>query len=184
MKPTISLTNSIIRRLNEDEIVPFFDCGDADLNDFITNSAQAYLKAKLAVTYVLIDRTSPYKVIAFCSLANDRISLSDFESKTDFNRFRRFQHFPQSKRLKSYPAVKICRLGVDKEMKGRSAGTILLDFIKTYFTVDNKTGCRFLTVDAYANAIPFYQKNGFVILNEDDKDDPTRLLFFDLNDVD
>ena len=53
----------------------------------------------------------------------------------------------------------------------------------TISLANNKTGCRFLTVDAYADAIPFYQKNGFVVLNDDDKDDPTRLLFFDLNDV-
>ena len=28
--------------------------------------------------------------------------------------------------------------------------------------LENKTGCRFLTVDAYAAAVPFYEKNGFV----------------------
>lgn len=48
---------------------------------------------------------------------------------------------------------------------------------------DNKTGCRFLTVDAYADAIPFYLKNGFIPLNEDDVGQATRLLFFDLSDI-
>ena len=62
-------------------------------------------------------------------------------------------------------------------------GTYLLNFIKTFFVVNNKTGCRFLTVDAYAAAIPFYQKNGFVPLNDDDKNAPTRLLYFDLRDI-
>ena len=57
-------------------------------------------------------------------------------------------------------------------------------FIKSYFVADNKTGCRFLTVDAYADAIPFYLKNGFIPLNEDDAGQATRLLFFDLNDID
>lgn len=52
-----------------------------------------------------------------------------------------------------------------------------------YFLLDNKTGCRFITVDAYAAAVPFYLKNGFVPLNDDDLNDPTRLLYFDLNDV-
>lgn len=47
----------------------------------------------------------------------------------------------------------------------------------------DETGCRFITVDAYANAIPFYVRNGFVPLNDDDKDEPTRLLYFDLNEV-
>lgn len=49
---------------------------------------------------------------------------------------------------------------------------------------DNKTGCRFITVDAYAAAIPFYLRNGFVPLNDEDIDDLTRLLYFDLNDLD
>ena len=108
--------------------------------------------------------------------------MSDFENKTEFNRFRK-NRFPNEKRLKSYPAAKLCRLGVDESMKGQSLGTLLLRFIKSYFVVDNKTGCRFLTVDAYADAVPFYLKNGFFPLNEDDKDDDTRLLYFDLNDV-
>jgi hypothetical protein len=69
-------------------------------------------------------------------------------------------------------------------MKGHSIGTYLLKFIKTYFTSDNKTGCRFITVDAYAAAIPFYLNNGFVPLNDEDIDEPTRLLYFDLNDLD
>lgn len=74
-------------------------------------------------------------------------------------------------------------LAVDKTLKGQSIGTYLLNFIKSFFVVNNKTGCRFLTVDAYAPAIPFYEKNGFVLLNDDDIDAPTRLLYFDLKDI-
>ena len=59
-----------------------------------------------------------------------------------------------------------------------------MDFIKSYFVFDNKTGCRFITVDAYIDAIAFYGKNGFVPLNSDDEDSVyTRLLYFDLNDI-
>lgn len=173
-----------IRRLDETEYVNSFDCGDEDLNDFIINESVPFRKALLATTYVLAEKEDPDHVIAFCSLANDRVSLSDFENKTDFNRFRRQKQFPQSKRLKSYPAVKLCRLAVDKSAKGMAAGSLLLDFIKTYFVNDNKTGCRFVTVDAYIAAIPFYEKNGFLPLNTDDEDSEyTRLLYFDLNDI-
>lgn len=170
-----------VRKLSADEQVNSFNCGDADLNDFLINEAAPYRQALLAVTYVLEEKSTK-QVAAFFSLANDRVSLSDFENKTEFNRFRKTR-FVNEKRLKSYPAAKLCRLGVDESMKGQSIGTLLLRFIKSYFVVDNKTGCRFLTVDAYANAVPFYQKNGFVPLNEDDKDDDTRLLYFDLSDV-
>lgn len=39
------------------------------------------------------------------------------------------------------------------------------------------------TVDAYATALPFYLRNEFVPLNDDDIDSQTRLLFFGLNDI-
>ena len=170
-----------VRKLNPDERVTSFDCGDEDLNSFILEEAPLYRKVLLAVTYVVEDSGSG-KVLAYFSLANDKVSLSDFESKTEFNRFRR-KRFVNEKRLKSYPAGKLCRLAVDNAAKNLHIGSNLIRFIKGYFITDNKTGCRFLTVDAYADAIPFYLKNGFVPLNEDDAGQATRLLFFDLNDI-
>ena len=115
-------------------------------------------------------------VLAYFSLANDKISKTEFENNTEFNRFKR--RFKNSKRLKSYPAVKICRLAVDKNARKLHLGTKLLNFIKGYFAKDNKTGCRFITVDAYIEAIPFYLKNSFLELTKNDKDAThTRLLY-------
>ena len=168
-----------IRRLEKQEIVNSFDCGDADLNNFILNESLLYRKELLAVSYAVEDNSK--SVIAYFSLANDRVSLSDFEDKTAFNRFRRHR-FVNEKRLKSYPAVKICRFGVDLMVK-KHIGTRVLNFIKSYFIEDNKTGCRFITVDAYSSAIPFDLKNGFEPLTSDDENDATRLLYFDLNDI-
>ena len=172
----------IVVKLEEQDSVKSFDCGDDDLNDFILHESPLYRKEKLAVTYVLkeADDLANEHIKAFFSLSNDRISISDFDSKTKYNRFSR--RFNNHKRLKSYPAAKIGRLAVHASAKGMNIGSTLLNFIKRYFTADNKTGCRFITVDAYAAAIPFYLRNGFVPLNEEDADEPTRLLYFDLND--
>ena len=41
-----------IRKLQKDERVKSFNCGDDDLNDFILNKAILYRKSLLAVTYV------------------------------------------------------------------------------------------------------------------------------------
>jgi GNAT superfamily N-acetyltransferase len=72
---------------------------------------------------------------------------------------------------------------VSESVRGEGIGSMLLDFIKAYFIIDNKTGCRFVTVDAYRSAIPFYEKNGFLPLQaDDDTSAPTRLMFFDLAD--
>lgn len=170
-----------IRRLSKRDRVSNFDCGDEDLNDFILNESYYYRQALLAVSYVIETRESN-QVVGFFSLANDRISLSDFENKTEFNRFRK-KNFVNEKRIKSYPAVKICRLGIDKSVKRMSLGTFILDFIKSYFVFDNKTGCRFITVDAYNEAVPFYLKNNFLPLSNEADTDYTKLLFFDLDEI-
>lgn len=160
------------------DTVSAFDCHDEDLNDFILNEASLYRNALLSVTYIVEDKYSG-EVLAYFSLANDKISLSDFDSKTEFNRFRKHK-FVNDKRLRSYPAIKICRLAIAQSAQNQSIGTYLLEFIEDYFIVDNKSGCRFVTVDAYVNAIPFYIKNNYQFLNNDDEDKHTRVMYFDL----
>ena len=141
---------------------------DDDLNDFILNAAHLYREELLAVTYVMEERSSG-KVLAYFSLMNDKVSLNEFENKTEFNRFRK-HHFANEKRIKSYPAAKIGRFAVDISARGLGK---------------NKTGCRFITVDAYINAIPFYKKYEFKELTISDKDDKhTRALIFDLKQLD
>ena len=167
-----------VRRLNIGDSVSEFDCSDEDLNDFILNEACLYRNALLSVTYVVEDKET-HDVLAYFSLANDKISISDFESKTEFNRFRKHK-FVNEKRLRSYPAIKIGRLAISRKAQHQSIGTYLLEFIEDYFIIDNKSGCRFVTVDAYVNAIPFYIKNNYQFLNNDDEDKRTRVLYFDL----
>lgn len=169
-----------IRKLESDERIESFDCGDADLNDFILNESLFYREALLAVSYVFEDKATG-EVAAYFSLANDRVALSDFADKTEFNRFRR-KRFLNEKRMKSYPAGKLCRFGVNHTYQGKALGAFLIDFIKAFFIFDNKTGCRFVTVDAYRSAMPFYEKNGFLPLLEEDDGEMTRLLYFDLAD--
>ena len=170
-----------IRKLQKNERVKSFNCGDDDLNDFLLNRAITYRKALLAVTYVF-ENIESKEIIGYFSLANDRVSLTDFENNTEFNRFRR-NRFVNGKRIKSYPSVKICRLGIKKDYHGKGIGSILLYFIKSYFLEDNKSGCRFITVDAYHDAIPFYQNNDFQFLRKEEDDFVTRLLYYDLNDI-
>ena len=77
-----------VRKLQKEEKVKSFDCGDDDLNDFLLNRSVPYRKALLAVTYIF-ENVETKEVIGYFSLANDRVSLTDFDDKTEFNRFRR-----------------------------------------------------------------------------------------------
>ena len=110
-------------RLDPANAVKSFDCGDRDLNDFILNHAAAFQKYLIAVTYACVDVDDASKVYAYCSLANDKVAITDFKDKAEFNRFRKKRGFPNEKRLKSYPAVKLCRLGVDETAKGLRFGS-------------------------------------------------------------
>lgn len=112
-----------VRRLDIGDSVSAFDCYDEDLNDFILNEASLYRNALLSVTYVVEDKITD-EVLAYFSLSNDKISISDFENKTDFNRFRKHK-FTNQKRLRSYPAIKIGRLAIAKSAQRQSIGTYL-----------------------------------------------------------
>jgi len=173
--------NIVLRRLGEDDVVSRFDCGDEDLNDFIFGDALLYYKVRLATTYVLEDKNTQ-DTIGYFSLAHDRISLTDFPSNSAYNRFRK-QFFAQGKMFKSYPALKICRLATDQKYRGDGIGTMMVNMIVTSYKFDNKAGCRFITVDAYADALPFYYKFGFKPLSKEDEDAPARLLYFDLENI-
>lgn len=157
------------------EIKPFV-CKDNDLNEFLLEDAKNYLKELMAVTYMFVDRKEN-KTVAYFSLLNDKVSY-DPEGKSIWNRLSR--GINNRKRRKSYPSVKIGRLAVAKEYEGHNIGSDILNFIKIAFTNKNRTGCRFITLDAYSDVVDFYMKNGFNFFTEKDKNDKTRLMYFDL----
>jgi GNAT superfamily N-acetyltransferase len=66
--------------------------------------------------------------------------------------------------------------------QSQGIGTEIMDYIKGYFLDNNKTGCRFIIVDALNNprTIKFYKNNGFDFLTTEDINDESRLMFFDL----
>jgi len=117
-------------------------------------------------------------VAAYFSLSNDSLKR-EFVPKSTLKRI--FKKIPHRKRYKSMPAVKIGRLATCVEMQCQNIGTDIIDYLKMWFTDGNKTGCRFIIVDAYNNsrAIKFYADNGFEFLVSDENED-TRLMYFDL----
>ena len=53
-----------IRRLDINDRISNFNCGDEDLNDFIINESQLYRGEMLAVTYVIEDNNGV--ILAYC----------------------------------------------------------------------------------------------------------------------
>ena len=148
-----------------------FDCGDDDLNEYFHMDVMWHREELLTQTYCLFKSTSPDLILALLDFCNDVIKV-----KYPFDNIDPRIHYP------SLPAVKLTRFGVLKQLQGTNIGTHALNLVKQLFTTDNRTGCRFITVDAYNNprVINFYEKNGFSLLTETDKNKDTRSLFFDL----
>jgi len=135
-----------------------FNCGDNDLNEFLKIDSFKYHKSRLASTILVIHGD---KIIGFFSLSADAIKLIDDEKeKCDVS----------EKPLQEYPAVKLVRLAVDKRYQGKNLGKIILRIAIGLILekLDNSVGCRFITVDAYTNKVPFYKNYGFII-NEHSK---------------
>lgn len=174
-----------------------FDCGNTDLNDFFAADVLHYTAELLGKSYCFTLDEDDKQIVAAFTIANDSIKTYSLPNarKKKVN-----AEIPRQKQMKSYPAVLIGRLGVGtafRKMAGeeKSVGDQLMDFIKFWFTDSaNKTGCRFIVVDAYNEEAPlrYYKRNGFEVLFSSaeqekqytnqpaEKELLTRLLYFDL----
>ena len=86
-------------------------------------------------------------------------------------------------------------MNVEFRQKDYHVGSQLIDFIKDWFSDENnKTGCRFLVVDAYnkCEVLHYYESNGFKFLHNSEQEEAeyykiqqdvhlyTRLMYYDL----
>lgn len=167
-----------------------FECDNSDLNDFFLNDCVNYSQQLLGKTYCFTLDSEDKDIVCAFTISNDSIKVSNLPSA---RKNKLTTRIPRQKRFKSYPAVLIGRLGVNKNYKRNGIGSELMDFIKSWFVdKDNKTGCRFIVVDSYntENALQYYLKNGFEFLFSSESQEKenignqrelkTRLMYFDL----
>ena len=147
-----------------------FDCGDTDPNEFFLKDAIPHKKQMIGLTYFFYDETDK-TAISFFTVMNDAVRTDSFKAD-----------LPEGKKYTFYPAVKIGRFGVNKKYHRFGIGTQQMKFIKHLFTQENKTGCRFLTVDAYnkPEILNFYLKSDFAFHTVKDKSKNTRTMRYDL----
>jgi len=127
-----------------------FDCDDNDLNEFLRKDSLKYKEQLIANTFIVIYKD---KVVAFFSMMNDSIKLkiTETESTSELNR------------LPEYPALKIGRLGVDKNFKGQGFGKFIIDFVVGVCrNVNEVSASRFISVDSYPDSVLFYEKMSFI----------------------
>lgn len=153
------------------------DDTDRDFDEFIQCDAEQHFRDKIAVTYVLCPVENKSLPLGFATLQNDAIRLKDdivLPGVCDNYSY------------KSFPAVKIGRFGISIDYQGGRLGSLFLYMIKRLLVTENRTGCRFITVDARrdkkkkVDVSAFYRKNHFERLPTEDKTSQYIPMYFDL----
>ncbi len=149
-----------------------FDCGVEDLNSFFDRELIAKTFILTPVGVRLSRSNPPLAFISFCNDAIRRDVIMSEMGGTKSQWKKIVSLIPHNKQYKALPAVKIARLGVQQNVKSRGLGTQLLNMTKQLFLTDNRTGCRFLTVDSYITeqTIHFYEKNYFQFFTQSEKE--------------
>lgn len=164
------------------------------MDEFFSKDVFLYEEELLGKTYCWINRDNQREIVAIATLSYDGIKTYNLDNPSR-NALQR--KIPQSKRHRSYPAVLIGRLGVNKTFQGHglNAGSQLMDALKYWFVDENnKAACRYMLVDTYnlEPTIHYYLKNGFKPLYKTEQSEKdafgipekdslkSRVMFFDL----
>lgn len=160
-------------------ILESFDCGDPDLNDYFRNDALLNKESLVGQPYFLHIADDDQTPVALLDLCNDAVRKHGSKRHPGYSDVAEIE---PAKQYEFLPAVKITRFGVNAAYQGHGIGSHSMNMLKTLFTTENRTGCRFLTVDAYnrSSVINFYQKNDFKFFSDKDMTKDTRAMFFDL----
>jgi len=171
-----------------------FNCGENDLDEFFAKDCLINQSRLLGKTYLFCLKEQPETIVTAFSLSNDSIRLTNRITDEYKEQFLDDTNL-HDKSLKRFPAVLIGRLGTNKDFAGQGYGTAIMDFIKVLFRTNNRTGCRFLIVDALnrTETLHYYEKNDFRYLIADERLEAkymgigvgrlplnTRLMYFDL----
>ena len=194
------LQSNFVFRLMTEELVsscyPYSCTKDEQIDKFFHHEFSDYEYQLLGKSYCFVSKEEP-KIAAAFTVANSSVRVDDMP-KSKRNKLNR--KIPFSKQRSQYPAVLIAQLAVFDGFEGMHLGNEVLDAIKAWF-IDplNKTGCRYVVVDAVNNpkVLKFYQDNGFDFIFSSDEEEmqylsrveniadgevfrKTRLMVFDL----
>ncbi len=139
-----------------DEDLQNFDCGVENLNHFLTQESRVYSEHGLTETSVAFWQDDVSSPIAYFALSADSIRLNITE--------RGELGLPFDADLTFFPAVKITKLAVHKDMQSKGIGRMLIDLISGMVFSTN-TAVRLLNVNSLNNerTLAFYSRMGFIV---------------------
>lgn len=153
----IDLTKLHIEKLSDDNLslTEDFDCRDLDLNEFLKEDALDHQKEHIAVTYLCFYEEN---LVGYFTWLTDAIEIRGRDKRV----FRKI-----GMTYRTYPAIKIGRLAIDKRYRKQGIGSYLLKtVISNVLKYSEDIGCRYITVDAYPRVKDFYGRMNFKIYSQ------------------
>jgi predicted GNAT family N-acyltransferase len=147
-----------IRRLERSDVRTEFNSSDLDLDNYLKTSAWQHQERYLyATTYVVVNDATPPVVIGYYTLSMTSVPSAQVSAAKG-----------TLPKYEMAPAILLGRLAVNKADCGKGLGKALLrDAILRAIRHAKSIACRFMVVEAYLNAAPFYERYQFVRLPKD-----------------
>ncbi len=181
-----SVDDLSIRRLSEYDCVhlPEFSCGVNELDNFFSVELPDCVKYRhLAVYGAYIPNSG--ELVALFTLMNDALMIDGQNERDDFISGLKFEadgdFVDFVARQTSYPGINIGHLGVSVQYQGMGIGSAIIRNVVGAYSEHTASGCQFVTVDALAASLPFYQRNLFNIQTLRDMYAPTRRMYRVIN---
>ncbi len=162
-----------IRRLEQEDGVENFDCGDEPLNNYLRRHAWSNQeKSSIGVTHVAVDEGAPRAVLGYFTLAMASVPRDALPK-------RYVRGLPRY----DLPLILLARLAVDRRFAGRGLGHALIsEAFRISLRVSDEVGCRCIVTDAYPDRVSWYAKYGFVPIHGAAGAGPQR-MFLDIRTV-
>ena len=146
-----------------------FCCGVEALDRYLHRQVSQDIRRRLTACYVALCG-DPERICGFYTLSACHIALPDLPAEIT----RKLPPYP------SIPAVRMSRLAVDRQFRGRGLGSgMLVDAARR--VIESDIAAFALVVDAKdAQAVAFYEHHGFSRL---DVEGPGRTLFIPLKGI-
>ena len=140
-----------IRSLSGNHKKSEFDCGRAELNEWLVRFARQHQDKGLSQTFVAVDPDAPGRILGYYALTACEIVAKDLPPKL------------AAKLPRKIPGIRLGRLAVEASVQGQGVGELLLmDAIRRSCTVKDSVGVHALFVDAKDEAAAaFYRHYGF-----------------------
>lgn len=142
-----------IRPLQPSDDRSQFRSGQPELDYFFQAFAgQNQFRHHIGVTHVAVDGT--IGIVGYITLSAAHLTKEEIEDSAP--EARKFPNYP-------LPVLRLSRLAVDENSKGRRIGELLLKHaLITAVAMRDQFGCVGLIVDAKTDAVSFYARYGFV----------------------